>query len=513
MADPTVIRVNVPTGPGVVSLRAGATGAAGTNGTNGTNGADGEDGTFIDWVNVQTDFGAVGDGVTDDTAAIQAAINYACDNEKGAVYFPRPADYYKVSSSTPGTAALFWEQSVNMNFIAGSGVTIKGSVDGYIFARRSTAALARANFEGIAFENTWSSAFTVNTDYDSTGGAAFFENSLIRGSTFYRCGFTVEAGFGLYNDGNFSTLVLNCRFLGSNGDGQGDAADSTIGTYGASHTTYVGCDFNACGTGGVFSGECVAIQGSRIEVCTVGFHLGANQTLSGTIARALTVHGARFEACDTAIIIDNIIASSVDSISIQGTSGAPHASGSQYGIRFTGFRQSRLSNVSAGSGFAVAAMDFDRNTANFEHSIVESVETGAETWIITDADALEDIEFRRLGNEGNETFHPHSIAYGTKSTGTFTPNFESAGGIEMRYQNYTNGGAHTLAPPQTFEGPVTTNGSMILDITNNASAGAITTSGWTKVSGDAFTTTNGEKFRCYVSINTAGSLLDVRAMQ
>lgn len=73
-------------------------------------------------------------------------------------------------------------------------------------------------------------------------------------------------------------------------------------------------------------------------------------------------------------------------------------------------------------------------------------------------------------------------------------------------QHYINGGAHTLAPSANV-------GSMIVDITNNASAGAITTSGWTKVSGDGFTTTNGHKFRCACSIGNGGSLLIVQALQ
>ena len=42
-------------------------------------------------------FGAVGNGFTDDTAAIQAAINGACLNG-GTVYFPQPHPYYLISS-------------------------------------------------------------------------------------------------------------------------------------------------------------------------------------------------------------------------------------------------------------------------------------------------------------------------------------------------------------------------------------------------------------------------------
>ena len=73
-------------------------------------------------------------------------------------------------------------------------------------------------------------------------------------------------------------------------------------------------------------------------------------------------------------------------------------------------------------------------------------------------------------------------------------------------QHYTNGGAHTLAP-----GSVT--GSALIDITNDSSAGSITTSGWTKVSGDSFVTTNGYKFRCSASVGNGGSLLVIQALQ
>jgi hypothetical protein len=75
---------------------------------------------------------------------------------------------------------------------------------------------------------------------------------------------------------------------------------------------------------------------------------------------------------------------------------------------------------------------------------------------------------------------------GTKSSGTYTPN-EADG--NMQYA--VNGGAHTLAPPSN-------NCSMIIQYTNNGSAGTITTSGFTIVSGDAPGTTNGDDFIAYV---------------
>lgn len=94
-----------------------------------------------------------------------------------------------------------------------------------------------------------------------------------------------------------------------------------------------------------------------------------------------------------------------------------------------------------------------------------------------------------------------SKSLGTQTTGTLTPDPG-----DRPVQHYTNGGAHTLAPSSNV-------GSILLDITNNGSAGAITTSGFTKVVGDSFTTTNTHKFRCHISIGDGGSLLQVQAFQ
>jgi hypothetical protein len=90
---------------------------------------------------------------------------------------------------------------------------------------------------------------------------------------------------------------------------------------------------------------------------------------------------------------------------------------------------------------------------------------------------------------------------GTIASGTVTPDPQA-----RAQQHYANNGAHTLAPSANV-------GSCLVDITNAASAGAITTSGFTRVGGSAFTTTNGHKFRCHISIGSAGSLLSVQALQ
>lgn len=90
---------------------------------------------------------------------------------------------------------------------------------------------------------------------------------------------------------------------------------------------------------------------------------------------------------------------------------------------------------------------------------------------------------------------------GTKTTGTFTPD-EANGNL----QQAVNGGAHTLAPP-------TNNTSMVIQYTNNGSAGSLTTSGFTMVTGDTVTTTNGHDFLFFITKINGFSHLHVTALQ
>lgn len=89
---------------------------------------------------------------------------------------------------------------------------------------------------------------------------------------------------------------------------------------------------------------------------------------------------------------------------------------------------------------------------------------------------------------------------GTKSSGTFTPDPTNG-----NFQYAVNGGAHTMAPPSS-------DCTMIIQITNNGSAGAITTSGFTKVDG-SFTTTNGDDFLCYITRCNGFTHLAIKALQ
>ncbi len=116
-----------------------------------------------------------------------------------------------------------------------------------------------------------------------------------------------------------------------------------------------------------------------------------------------------------------------------------------------------------------------------------------------DVDAL----FADVGDTLTAGFLTDSYDAGTISSGTYTP---APGTGQENIQHYTNNGAHTLAPPAS---PC----SVVIQITNGASAGAVTTSGFTKVTGDAFTTTNGDDFICSIIKTASFSHLHVEAMQ
>jgi hypothetical protein len=89
--------------------------------------------------------------------------------------------------------------------------------------------------------------------------------------------------------------------------------------------------------------------------------------------------------------------------------------------------------------------------------------------------------------------------HGTKLSGAFTP--EPSDGY---LQECVNGGAFTLAPPTEV-------GFFVLIITNNASAGAITDSGFDNVRGDSFDATDGNVFECVIGNDGTKTSLQVTA--
>lgn len=146
--------------------------------------------------------------------------------------------------------------------------------------------------------------------------------------------------------------------------------------------------------------------------------------------------------------------------------------------------------------FAGGTISFDASPTVSGNAVVDDADIGV-TVQAYDADTLK-ADTADVLTAGFATT-PYNA--GTQSSGTFTPD-ESNG----NFQYAVNGGAHTVDPPSN-------SCSIVVQFTNNASAGAQTTSNFTIVTGDSLTTTDGDDFFFYMTKNNGFSHLHVVALQ
>jgi len=134
--------------------------------------------------------------------------------------------------------------------------------------------------------------------------------------------------------------------------------------------------------------------------------------------------------------------------------------------------------------------------------------SGVTSDIQTQLDGKEavDAEILKADTDANLTagYTATPTADGTKTSGTYTPT--PVGG---NFKTAVNGGAFTLAAP-TATGSYT----LIVHVTNDASAGAVTFSGFNKTVGDSLlTTTDGDDFFIYITKVGGFTSASVEALQ
>lgn len=165
--------------------------------------------------------------------------------------------------------------------------------------------------------------------------------------------------------------------------------------------------------------------------------------------------------------------------------------------------------------------------ANGDKTKLDGIEAGADvtdTANVTAAGALMDSEVTDLaGIKALDTTDILFADVADQLTAGFTAAVDDDGAAASpytpdpdtgNYKRVTNDGAMTINPPTMASGEAT---SITILLTNTTGAGAITTSGFTKVSGDTLTTTTTDEFLLFVDAVDVGgttySSLNVIALQ
>ncbi len=298
---------------------------------------------WADVVNV-LDFGATGDGSTDDTAAINAAI--AAAGTKGTVapgaggkgcivFFPTPSGGSYVVSGP-----LF-------NNVAGSVVQLVGT--GHDLCRLQTPAsvIGGAPFFVID-QNDGSSGganrlgkiqridgfFVFNSQtavgFNATTGCIRFNNPSGTGApcSIVNCKVTGWNGI-VCTSNSFNTLIMNCGYLGSANTGTTGARYGTVG-FQIGQVELINCNsvtawvaFMTPGGDTVVQSQGPYLFGCRCEVCFMGLFAGTTATAAATAGlmgptnvacQGLSVIGIQFEQTNIPVTLGNCTAGMVNGI-------------------------------------------------------------------------------------------------------------------------------------------------------------------------------------------------------
>lgn len=240
------------------------------------------------------DFGAVGDGITDDTAAIQAAVNNIAAQGGGTVYFPDPATSYRI------TSPITLDNYVSLQGDGRYTRILRDFVNGFAFIA--------INKTYIAVRNLFITSTTPSVTSPS-GGIG------LQGSTYCSVNSVVVTGmrqYGVWLFDTSNTVVQNCSFSGWIGAYQQDSCD--IGVINDSNWNII--ESNWCYGGGD--------HGVLVQDPYSGSEPTGNQVIGNTIgahtAYGIAVYATTYYNSKTKILNNEV--RDITGTSLSGASGA-----------------------------------------------------------------------------------------------------------------------------------------------------------------------------------------------
>ena len=162
-------------------------------------------GPFASWINVKTQFGAVGDGIADETASLQAALDaIGTANSVSSVVF-LPAGTYRI------TGTLQLNNKIGVSIIGADPSTTKiiwgGALGGTMLSMNG---IAYSRFNRITWDGTNSAGMAIDQAW--TASAAYFDT----GNEFADNVFT-DVGYGIrggrFGHGFAEIAIMRCKFI------------------------------------------------------------------------------------------------------------------------------------------------------------------------------------------------------------------------------------------------------------------------------------------------------------
>lgn len=291
---------------------------------------------YSDIKNVK-DFGAIGEGFTDDTAAIQSAVDYATSpysaNNRGVIFFPQGT--YKLTSSVTFSNAASVKR---IAFIGVPGAKITGSfADGLLKRAQDTPIGGVYWIEGLELENT------------HAAGKAIMLHSCVSG-TVRNC--DIHGTFiGVETFGSQSITVQDCSIIGT-------GAANSVGIIAGNATSVVSCDVSGYADGIRHCNVGLTVVGGRYEANTRGIVIGVDNTGSMLQSTGYALSGMSMEQNGTAIDIVSGALGGISGVSIG--SGIAVA----YGIRVRSADDLLISGCgcSSGGGFSTSGISLESAT-------------------------------------------------------------------------------------------------------------------------------------------------------
>ena len=283
-------------------------------------------GPFANWMNVKTQFGAKGDGVTDDTAAIQTALNaLGSDRAHGDVLYI-PAGTYKITQKLTYykrefTSILGEDPATTIFKWAGPAGGTMLAVDGVDCTRISRIAFDGSSSAGVLVDQsavTPGGLFDTGNEYadDMFKDAARGIQCGVKANgcaeaTIIRCRFMRLSQFGILL-GNFNALDIWVRYSTFDDNAVGISNDPGAGNFHAYNNIFhrsTVADINI-GNTGVFSFRGNYSIASKVFINASGTNNPASMTLQGnTILDTKDEHSISIGNQGPILMYDNVIRS------------------------------------------------------------------------------------------------------------------------------------------------------------------------------------------------------------